>query len=58
MFLLRPFLELGYATLSRLIDLCSMQAEMAEMAETIAVEREKTFVVQAAEELCRVVLNR
>jgi hypothetical protein len=54
MFSPRPFLEPGYATLSRPIDLCSMQSEMAG---TIAVEREKTFVVQAAEELCGAVLN-
>lgn len=45
MFLLRRFLALSYATLSRLTDLCLMQAGMAG---TIVVERAKTFVVQAA----------
>jgi hypothetical protein len=29
----------------------------ADIAGTLAVEREKTFVVQAAEDLCGVVLN-
>lgn len=45
----------GYATLFRPTNLCSMQADMAG---TVAVEREtKTFVAQAAEELCGVVPN-
>ena len=56
MLLLRLPLALGFPTLLRPTDLRSMQAGMAGMMEV--VPEEKTFVAQAAEELCELVPDR